>query len=192
MQDAMQGRDQCFYPGLLTRIYNDGHVKISLNVQWCIHILEVMNSSVLGFEACLTGKKLCPVLKTWSKATPAASLYGQWKPARMWGLQWTNIWWRNGKDRKQNAMCPVERCRTGHTNVVRTMIHASADYNEKGSYFFSDIDDCRCIVDQKGHGRLLWQSLPPPQPQPPNFCKSTGLNSKPSKRNPKKCDKRWH
>jgi hypothetical protein len=48
----------------------------------------------------------------------------------------------------------MERCRAGDTEAVRTrlrtMICASADSREKGSFICSEIDDWRCIVEKRG------------------------------------------
>lgn len=46
----------------------------------------------------------------------------------------------------------------------KPMTHAPADYKEQGSYFCSDIDDFRHIIEKEGHGRLLWKLLPWPPP----------------------------
>jgi hypothetical protein len=44
------------------------------------------------------------------------------------------------------------------------MIHARFNCKEQGSYFCSDTDDCRWIVEKQEHGKFLWQLLPSPNP----------------------------
>lgn len=41
----------------------------------------------------------------------------------------------------------------------KPMIHAPSGYKGQGSYFGSDVDDCRCPVGKEGHRRLLRQPL---------------------------------
>ena len=37
----------------------------------------------------------------------------------------------------------------------KSMIHDPTNYKVQGSYFCSDIDDCRYTDEKEGHGRLL-------------------------------------
>lgn len=46
-------------------------------------------------------------------------------------------------------ICAVTR------NHVKTVFYVPADCEEQGSYVCSDMNDCRCIVEKEGQGRVL-------------------------------------
>ena len=48
-----------------------------------------------------------------------------------------------------------------------SVIRAAADHKGQGSYFCSDIHDCRFTIEKEVHRRLLWRPLPPPYPTSP-------------------------
>lgn len=47
----------------------------------------------------------------------------------------------------------------------KLIIHTPAGAWKLFFFFCRDIEDCRHIVEEEGHGRLMWQSLPPPPPR---------------------------
>jgi hypothetical protein len=66
-------------------------------------------------------------------------------------------------------------------NLWRPMIHATSDFKDQGSYFCSDVGDCRCTVEKEWFESLLWQPLLPQpllSPHPPQKMVNNSINRK--------------
>lgn len=133
--------------GICVDVTTEGHVDIyslccSLRPCWCLRAMLQLRA-ILMWMACAATQRRCWCLWLDCLQGPCLSPWSSWSQGPY----------------LSSVLLPE--------TMWKPIILAPTDCEVQGGYFCCDMDDYRCTVEREGHGRLLWQPLPPITPLPP-------------------------